>query len=155
MVELASVKLTFKQDVASTSAGLLGETVEVVYLDPLDDDQSIDPVILLTHRQLCRLLFIAAQTGGRFEREGSLIDPAAWLFAPRDLFDGCAAVQACQDRVSFARAIALHALSIGFDADPAEVDDLFFVEPVLSPASSSSFSAPGASSTDLVELSVT
>ncbi len=155
MVEFASVEPTFKQDVASTSAGLLGETVEVVYLDPLDEDQPIDPVILLTHRQLCRLLFIATQTGSRFTREGSMVDPAAWLFAPRELFDGCAAVQACQHRLSFARAIAFHALSIGFDADPAEVDDLFLDDTALSSASSPSSGVTGASSADLVELSFT
>ena len=96
----------------------------VPYSDPLDADQETDQSVTMTHRQLARLLFIAAETGGRFEREPCQMDPVAWLFSPRELFDGCTAVQACQCRSHFIRAIILHGLSIGLDADPDEVDSL-------------------------------
>jgi hypothetical protein len=78
----------------------------------------------MTHRQLARLLFIAAQTGGRFERDHSPTDPVAWLFSPRQLFDDNAAVDACQSHKHFVRAIILHGLSLGMDADPDELDGL-------------------------------
>lgn len=155
MVEVASVEPAFWQNVASNSAGMLGETVEVVYLNPLEEDRSIDPVILLTHRQLCRLLFIAAQTGERFAQEGSLVDPAAWLFASRELFDGCAAVQACQSRAFFARAIAFHALSNSVGADRARVDDTFLGEELLDSGGLSRDGVPSGSSAGLAELSTT
>jgi hypothetical protein len=94
------------------------------FLDPLDADLLSDPPMTLSQRQLGRLVFIAAETGARFEREGVDVDAVGWLFTPRLLFDGRQALVACKEREAFIRAILLHGLSIGFDADPAEMDAL-------------------------------
>lgn len=96
----------------------------VSYAEPLDEDDPADTVITITHRQLARIVLLAAETGGRFEREGLRVDPLAWLYGARDLFDGLTAIQACQQRAPFVRAVLLHSLSIGLDADPEEVDEL-------------------------------
>jgi hypothetical protein len=94
------------------------------FLDPLDADMLSDPPMTLSQRQLGRLVFLAAETGARFDREGVDVDAVAWLFTPRVLFDGRQALVACQEREAFIRAILLHGLSIGFDADPVEMDAL-------------------------------
>lgn len=101
---------------------------DVGFADPLDVDEPSDQAITLTERQLARVVFIAAETGGRFEREARASDPVAWLFAPRVLFDGLAPVSACQDRENFIRAIILHGLSIGVDAEPSDIDALLVDE---------------------------
>lgn len=98
--------------------------LEINFLDPLDADLPSDLAMTLSHRQLSRLMFIAAETGARFEREGVDVDPVGWLFTPRVLFDGRQALVACKEREAFIRAILLHGLSIGFDADPDEMDAL-------------------------------
>ena len=101
---------------------------DVGFADPLDVDEPSDQAITLTERQLARVVFIAAETGGRFEREARTSDPVAWLFAPRVLFGGLAPVSACQDRENFIRAIILHGLSIGVDAEPSDIDALLVDE---------------------------
>jgi hypothetical protein len=90
----------------------------------LNPDLPDDPAVRLTHRQLIRLMLIAAETRARFEREGIAMDPAGWLFAPRCLFDGRAAVDACAAHGAFIRAMLLHGLGLGLDAAPAAMDAL-------------------------------
>lgn len=80
--------------------------------------------------QLGRIVMLAAETGARFEREGILADPAAWMVAPRRLFGGSSAVEACREERPFLRAMLLHGLSAGLDADPELVDALVEDEPV-------------------------
>ena len=99
--------------------------LEVAYLDPLDPDLPSDPQVTLSHRQLGRLIFIAADTGARFVREDVDADPVGWLFAPRILFNGRQAVVACRQREPFVRAMVLHGLSLGLDADLKVIDGLF------------------------------
>lgn len=89
----------------------------LVYVEPLDRDQPDDPAVWLTHRQLIRLVLIAAETGARFERDGIVMDPAAWLFAPRRLFEGRAAIDACAARGAFIRAMLLHGLGLGLSCE--------------------------------------
>lgn len=105
----------------------------IAYLDPLDEDSVADLQIALSHRQLGRLLFIAAETGARFQREEVSYDPMAWMFSPRDLFNGSPAVDACQQREPFVRAMILHGLSLGFDAEPDELDALLADELAVTP----------------------
>lgn len=121
MVELASAASTFAVEELGSSGRYPRDAFVVEQLDPLEEDQPSDAVVPLTNRQLARLLFIAAETGGRVERDGSPVDPIAWLFSPRQLFSGQAAVQACQGRMPFIHAIVLHGLSLGFDADPEDI----------------------------------
>jgi hypothetical protein len=90
--------------------------------DPLEADDRADRPVLTTERRLRRLALVAADTGARFARERIGHDPVAWLLAPRALFDGRSALDACQGRSCFLRAVLLHGLSLGLDADPDEVD---------------------------------
>ena len=94
------------------------------YEDPLDCDTADDATVVATRRGLIRLALIAAETGGRFQREGQGQDPMAWMLAPRRLFDGSAAIEACLSREDFMRALLLHGLSLGLDAEPGQVDSL-------------------------------
>ena len=94
------------------------------YEDPLDADGAADARILTTRRALIRIALIAAETATRFAREGAETDPMTWMLAPRRLFDGRAPIDACLDRDACLRAILLHGLSVGMDADPDEIDDL-------------------------------
>lgn len=96
-------------------------TGTMAFLDPAQADEPDDPVSLLTHRQLLRLMFIAAETGVRFEREQLAADPVNWLLTPKALFGGQAAVDACRRHEGFLHAIILHGLSLGLDADPDEI----------------------------------
>lgn len=94
------------------------------YEDPVDPDAPGDDVIVTTKRGLCRVAIVAAEVGGRFQREGISQDPMGWMLSPRALFGGGAAIEACLDRTNFMRATLLHGLSLGADADPEEIDEL-------------------------------
>jgi hypothetical protein len=92
--------------------------------DPLDHDLPTDDVVVTTRRGLVRVALVAAETGGRFQREGLSHDPMSWMLAPRALFNGSAAIDACLDRDACLRGVLLHGLSIGLDADPERIDEL-------------------------------
>lgn len=92
--------------------------------DPLNADSPFDDVVITTSRALCRLALVATETGARFQREAEPHDPMAWLLAPRQLFAGSTALEACLEREHFMRALLLHGLSLGLDADPEEIDGL-------------------------------
>lgn len=92
--------------------------------DPLDADSPFDDVVITTSRALCRLALVATETGARFQREAEPHDPMAWLLAPRRMFGGSTALEACLDREHFLRALLLHGLSLGLDAHPDEIDGL-------------------------------
>ena len=92
--------------------------------DPLDADSPFDDVVITTSRALCRLALVATETGARFQREAEPHDPMAWLLAPRRMFGGSTAFEACLEREHFMRALLLHGLSLGLDADPDEIDGL-------------------------------
>lgn len=94
------------------------------YEDPLDFDAADDPGVMATRRGLTRLALIAAETGARFQREGEGLDPMAWLLAPRRLFGGSTAIDSCLAREDFLRALLLHGLALGLDAEPAQIDAL-------------------------------
>ena len=97
--------------------------------DPLEADAANDEIVVTTTRRLLRLAISAADVGTRFAQEASPLDPAAWLIAPRRLFDGRAALDACQELDGFQRSVVLHGLGMALDADPAEIDDLLASEP--------------------------
>ena len=94
------------------------------YEDPLEHDTNSDSAVPTTRRGLTRLALIAAETGARFQREGEGHDPMAWLLAPRRLFGGGTAIDAVLGREDFMRALLLHGLSIGLDAEPGFIDQL-------------------------------
>jgi hypothetical protein len=98
------------------------------YEDPLDADRADDVAVLATRRSLCRVALIASEAGARFQRESAACEPMAWMLAPRKLFGGAAAIEACLDRENFSRALILHGLGFGTDADPEEIDKLLEVD---------------------------
>lgn len=93
-------------------------------LDPLGPDLPSDEIVVTTRRGLARVALVAAEAAGRFQREGAQHDAMAWMFAPRVLFGGVPAVDACVDRDACLRGILLHGLSLGLDADPGAIDEL-------------------------------
>ena len=97
----------------------------LAYEDPVDVDDPRDVSVITTARGLSRIALIAAQAATRFSAEGSEHDPMAWMLAPRRLFDGRNALSACRERQPFMRAMLLHGLGLGLDADPNDLDDLF------------------------------
>jgi hypothetical protein len=94
------------------------------YDDPLDEDAPTDVAVATTRRGLVRLALVAAETGARFQREGVAHDPMSWLLAPRALFEGASAIDACLDRQACLRGILVHGLSLDLDADPTTIDAL-------------------------------
>jgi hypothetical protein len=92
--------------------------------DNWPDIAAIERVSPVGRIQLGRIVMLAAETGARFERDGILADPAAWMVAPRRLFGGTSAVEACREERPFLRGMLLHGLSAGLDADPELVDAL-------------------------------
>jgi hypothetical protein len=98
--------------------------------DPLGFDEESDAAVVTTRRAITRVAFVAAETASRFQREGIEEDPMAWLTAPRKLFDGAAAIDACLDLDAFVRATIFHGLSLGLDAEPEDVEDLYLVDDV-------------------------
>ena len=98
------------------------------YEDPLDDDALTDVTVNTTKRGLVRLALVAAETGSRFQREGVAHDPMAWMLAPRALFDGASAIDACLNRDACMRGILVHGLGLGLDVERSAVDALMAVD---------------------------
>ena len=94
------------------------------YFDPLDDDQPSDEIVTTTRRAISRVALVATEVGSRFQREGVAHDPMTWMLSPRRLFGGTSALEACLDRDACMRGVLIHGLSLGLDADPAEIDAL-------------------------------
>ncbi len=92
--------------------------------DPLDPDCVGDFPVVTTRRRLVRLALVATETAARFQREGGDHDPMAWMLASRELFEGRDAIEATLELSNCTRAILLHGLGLGLDADPAVIDDL-------------------------------
>lgn len=98
------------------------------YEDPLGCDLIEDELVQTTRRSLLRLALVAAETASHFVRDGVGQDPVAWMLAPRRLFDGRVPLEACLDRDDCLRAVLLHALSLGTDADRTLLDELIAEE---------------------------
>lgn len=96
--------------------------------DPLDADDVTDEVIVTTRRAIGRVALVASETAGRFQREAIEHDPMSWMFAPRRVFDGAAAIDACLDRDACMRGILIHGLGLGLDVERSAVDALLAEE---------------------------
>ena len=94
------------------------------FVDPLDADLPGDDVVVTTRRAISRVALVATEAGGRFQREGVAHDPMTWMLTPRALFAGASALDACLHRDACLRGVLLHGLSLGLDADPADIDAL-------------------------------
>ncbi|WP_433909832.1 hypothetical protein [Sphingomonas yabuuchiae] len=98
--------------------------IGALFPDPLDEDGAADEVVVTTRRAIGRVALVATETATRFQRDAVEHDPMSWMFAPRQLFGGAAAVDACLDRQDCMRGILLHGLGIGLDADRSAMDEL-------------------------------
>ena len=93
-------------------------------LDPLEDRSG---GMIAVHRvALVRIACVAAETGARMQRDGLAEDPVGWMVSPLELFEGRAPIEACMERSACSKAILLHGLGLGLDADPAVIDRLLF-----------------------------
>ena len=101
--------------------------------DPLEPDDWRDTPLQVTKRRLIRLAVVAADTGARFQRDGLEYDAIAWLTTPLALFGGADAIEATLGLVECRRAILLHGLQIGLDADPSFIDGLRRNKPTEGP----------------------
>lgn len=94
------------------------------YIDPLDSDHPDDAVVVTTRRAICRVALVAAEAASRFQREAVHHDPMTWMLAPRELFHGATALEACLELDACIRGVLIHGLSLGMDADPDAIDAL-------------------------------
>lgn len=99
-------------------------SVGALFPDPLDEDQITDEIVVTTRRAIGRVALVATETATRFQRESVEHDPMAWLFAPRAVFEGAAAVDACLNLDNCMRGVLLQGLGLGMDADRAAIDAL-------------------------------
>lgn len=98
--------------------------VGAMFPDPLSEDDVTDEIVITTRRAIGRVALVATETASRFQREAVEHDPMAWMFAPRAMFDGAAAVDACLDRDACMRGVLLHGLGLGMDAEREAMDAL-------------------------------
>lgn len=98
--------------------------VGALFPDPLDEDGAADEIVVTTRRAIGRVALVATETASRFQREAVEHDPMAWMFAPRQVFGGAAAIDACLNRGDCMRGILLHGLGLGLDADRRVMDEL-------------------------------
>ena len=103
-------------------------------LDPLDEDLG-DETVVLSLREVVRVVLVATEVGARFQREGLGTDPMAWMLSPRRAFGGTPPIEACVTRSACAQAVLVHGLGLDLDIDAAALDALMEDEPAPAPAS--------------------
>ena len=91
-------------------------------LDPLEDESG--SMMVVRRVALVRIACVAAETGARMQRDGLAEDPVGWMVSPLALFEGRPPIEACMERSDCSKAILLHGLGLGLDADPATIDRL-------------------------------
>lgn len=99
-----------------------------LFPDPLDEDDAGDEIVLTTRRAIGRVALVATETASRFQREAMEHDPMAWMYSPRSVFDGAAAIDACLDLDSCLRGILVHGLGLGLDVERPVVEALLASE---------------------------
>lgn len=95
-------------------------------LDPLEDESG--GMLAVRRVALVRIACVAAETGARMQRDGLAEDPVGWMITPLELFEGRAPIEACMEKDACSKAVLLHGLGLGLDADPAAMDRLLFEE---------------------------
>jgi hypothetical protein len=109
--------------IAATNQYPIGR-IGALFPDPLDDDTDDDEVVVTTRRAIGRVALVATETASRFQREAVEHDAMSWMFAPRRMFDGAAAIDACLSRDHCMRGILVHGLGLGLDVERSAVDSL-------------------------------
>lgn len=100
------------------------ETPQPFFLDPLGDDEIDDELVLTSRRAITRVALVATETASRFQREQLELDPMAWLLAPRPVFEGRPAIDACLGREDCLRGVLVHGLGLDLDVARDEIDAL-------------------------------
>lgn len=108
----------------ATTAGAAQPGPSFAYEDPLEEDEAADITRLTSRRGLIRLALVAAETGARFQRDEIEHDPMAWMLAPRAVFGGRAAIDACLEREACLRGVLLHGLGLDLDVSRAMIEAL-------------------------------
>ncbi|MBH1945392.1 hypothetical protein I5L01_14280 [Erythrobacter sp. YJ-T3-07] len=93
-------------------------------LDPLEDESG--GMLAIRRVALVRIACVAAETGARMQRDGLAEDPVDWMVSPLELFEGRPPIEACMERSACSKAILLHGLGLGLDADPTVINQLLF-----------------------------
>ena len=93
-------------------------------LDPLEDDSG--GMLAVRRVALVRIACVAAETGARMQRDGLAEDPVDWMVSPLKLFGGLPPIEACMEKDACSKAILLHGLGLGLDADTEAMDQLHF-----------------------------
>ena len=102
-------------------------------LDPLEDDSG--GMMAVRRVALVRIACVAAETGARMQRDGLAEDPVDWMVSPLELFGGLPPIEACMEKGACSKAMLLHGLGLGLDADPDALDRLLFeASPSLDPS---------------------
>ena len=92
-------------------------------LDPLDHSED-DEHVTLTMREIVRVILVATEVGGRFQRDGISTDPMSWMLAPRRAFYGRPPIEACVTLENCTRAVLIHGLGLDLDVGPIALDEL-------------------------------
>lgn len=93
-------------------------------IDLLEPDKPDDQTVVTTRRAISRVAMAATEVGGRFQREHIPYDPMAWMLAPRRMFDGRSAIDACLEPDHCLRTMLVHSLGLGLDPDPDALEML-------------------------------
>lgn len=78
--------------------------------------------LFVTPVALRRIALVAAETASRFAGADTAALAMDWMDAPRPLFGGLSAMDACMDEVHCRRALTLHGLGMDPEADDMDVD---------------------------------
>ena len=90
-------------------------------IDPLDDGET-GGSSLVSDVEMLRIVLVALETGARFQRDGLSLDPLAWMVTPRRMFGGLPPIEACVRMEACSKAVLVHGLGLGLDADAAAID---------------------------------
>jgi hypothetical protein len=124
---------TIVSERADTCAGHVGQLNDEIesalragasFPDPLAEDDADDEIVITTRRAIGRVALVATETATRFQREGVVHDPMAWMLASRSVFEGSSAIDACLDRDACLRGIIVHGLGLALDVERSAVDAL-------------------------------
>lgn len=99
-------------DVSPTSRGKRGPNPPLRFdRDPLDEDEVDDARLSISTRQLARVAVVAVETGARFQRDLSPMDPVTWLLSPCREFGGVSILEASLSRDHCLDLVVLNGLS--------------------------------------------
>lgn len=117
-----------RTEATTKQATIPSRKISLPFPDPLDIDEANDELVITTRRAIGRVALVATEAANRFYRESIPHDPMAWMFAPRQLFEGGSAIDACLGRDDCMRAILVHGLGLGLDVERPAIDVLLASE---------------------------